>query len=257
MSINPQYFRKLLSALFILLGLTAKSQLTFNTGIHPSEYLSRITSKSITGIKNITYNSDDLNTVGYFSYQGGHFPLDSGILFATGDIRGLRGPNKVIDYFSFGPKRPGDEYLERLANDRTWDAAVLEFDFIASGDSLTIEYVFGSDEYDEFAPPHSIGFSDVFAFVLSGISTELSPINIATIPNSSTPVSVNSINKITNPDLFVYNGGANQQPAEPYFSDSTYIEFDGFTKPLKAIYPIECGETYHVKIAIADVHDAL
>ena len=37
---------------------------------------------------------------------------------------------------------------------------------------------------------------------------------------------------------------------------STYIQYDGFTTVIEARAEVQCGETYHLKMAIADVGDA-
>ena len=47
----------------------------------------------------------------------------------------------------------------------TYDVARLEFDFVADGDSISFDYVFGSDEYLTYV---NTQFNDIFAFFLSG-----------------------------------------------------------------------------------------
>ena len=43
----------------------------------------------------------------------------------------------------------------------------------------------------------------------------------------------------------------------PFSTDPQYIQFDGFTVPLTARALVQCGQTYHIKIAIADPGDAI
>ena len=41
----------------------------------------------------------------------------------------------------------------------------------------------------------------------------------------------------------------------PYNQSPQYIQYDGFTKVLEAVSAVQCGQTYHLIIAIADVGD--
>jgi hypothetical protein len=148
----------------------------------------------------------------------------------------------------------GDADLQALVVDPTYDASVLEFDFITVSDSAVFNFVFGSEEYNEFV---NSTFNDVFAFFISGPGiTGLQ--NIAMLPVfPPVPVSINNLN----------NGYS--IPATPasgpctncaYFQDNTLgtytTEYDGLTSILMAVAAnLQPGETYHLKIAIADVGD--
>ena len=49
----------------------------------------------------------------------------------------------------------GSGLLSSLINgSQTCNAAILEFDFVPYADTVKFKYVFGSDEYPEFAPPN-------------------------------------------------------------------------------------------------------
>jgi hypothetical protein len=124
---------------------------------------------------------------------------------------------------------------------QTTDACALEFDFYAEGaanDVVTSSfwYIFGSDEYEEFVFED---YNDVFGFFLDGN-------NIALIPGTSTPVSINNINFAINPEYYNDN-------VSPRFE----TEMDGFTKPLYVEFQIPANETHHIKLAIADAGDDL
>ena len=89
-----------------------------------------------------------------------------------------------------------DPDLDQLSTFNTNDAAVLEFDFIPTGDSLSFNYSFGSDEYNEYVCG---SVNDAFGFFLSGpgINGAYSnnAINLAIIPETDgTPVTINSVN---------------------------------------------------------------
>jgi hypothetical protein len=59
------------------------------------------------------------------------------------------------------PELIGESFAVSSVN----DGCVLEFDFVASGTAFTLEFVFGSDEYETLV---NTQFNDVFAFFLSG-----------------------------------------------------------------------------------------
>lgn len=132
------------------------------------------------------------------------------------------------------------------------DGCVLEFDFIAAGDSVSFNYVFGSDEYETYV---NTQYNDVFAFFLSGpgiTGPYDSPagfpggaVNIAGVPESdpNLPVTISSVNSQTNSAYYIDNQSNNG------------VCVNGYTQPFVAEYAIQCGETYHIKLAIADGTD--
>jgi gliding motility-associated-like protein len=127
----------------------------------------------------------------------------------------------------------------------------LEFDFIPYSDTVKFKYVFGSDEYPEFAPPNNSGYNDVFGFFISGPGiTGIQ--NIAKLPNNGSIVSINNVNAITNSTYYNFNGDGN---TAPYNSNPFYIQYDGFTDVLTAVSKVQCGQTYHLILAVADVGD--
>ncbi len=74
--------------------------------------------------------------------------------------------------------------------------------------------------------------------------------NIAQLPNSSTQVSVSTINHQKNSSFYVKNDGiTNKKLYEAW-------QFDGFSTVLTAKVDVTPGETYHLKLAIADQGDA-
>jgi hypothetical protein len=194
-------------------------------------------------ITNIKYTGDS-DGIGYFSGGDTTVCFESGIVLATGDVKNAIGPNKYPSTKTqFGTT--GDKDLNKLvAGNYTTDAAVLEFDFKPTSDTVRFEYIFASEEYPEYV---KAGFNDVFAFFLTGKNPEggeYENLNIALIPGTTTPVSIDNINSYTNKDYYTEN------------SSGKSIEYDGLTKSLTAQAIVVPGETYHIKIAICDVGDA-
>ncbi len=171
--------------------------------------------------------------------------FDRGFLMCTGNATTAFGPN-TIGEAGDDLYEGGDAELANLAgvNVATYDASVIEFDFIPSTDTVRFNYVFGSDEYMEFV---NSGYNDVFAFMLSGPGIP-GTVNIAQIPGTNTPVTIDNVNNFLNAQYYVDNEAASVG----------ICEYDGYTTPLEAIYTelIPC-ETYHIKIAIADVLDGI
>ena len=198
--------------------------------------------------------------IGWFNAINTPLGIDSGIVMACGDIYTL--DPIVGSSFPFLPNTVTDPDLLAVANSvpgligQTFsvssigDVAVLEFDFIPTSDSMEFRYAFGSQEY--FAWENS-SFNDVFGFFLSGPGIagpwDNGAINLAYIPNTNPqlPITVSSVNSVT---------PINQQ----YFVDNQsglniIADVKGFTTVLTAQALVQCGETYHIKLAIADGSD--
>ena len=206
------------------------------------QYISTILGGNCLSISNVTFTAGS-EAAGRFSNAQG-IGLNSGVLITTGKTSNVL--DSIVNNTGF-MGLPGDSDITSLAqaSESPWilsyDAAVLEFDFVSDvTDSVIIKYVFGSKEYPEFAPPNSGYFSDLFAFWVTDSSGARQ--NIATLPNG-VPVSINNINAITNTE---------------YYIEGNYqtIGYDGYTTVLFARFYAVAGQSYHLKIAIADVGDS-
>ena len=180
---------------------------------------------------------------GTFSGGTGIFGFESGIVLSTGNIASIIGPNTSHETTTV-VGTPGDTDLSAIINGTTFDAAVLEFDFECDDiDILTFQYVFSSEEYNEYV---NTQFNDVFAFFLNGE-------NIALIPGSITPVAINTVNcgsnglppTGSNCELFINNEIPN---------NTFNTEMDGFTVVFTATGTLKPGVN-KIKLAIADVAD--
>lgn len=173
-----------------------------------------------------------------------------------------------------------------------YNKAVLEFDFVPVKDMVQFRYVFSSEEYEAWACSE---YNDVFAWFVSGpgISGPYlnNAINIAYLPGSMDRVCINSVNSglmnsnndngpngffdpygpcldysnwQANAQYYRYNGGLwgnilqlpQAQLEAPYNADPYYIEHNGMTVVLTASAAVQCGQTYHMKMAIANVLDS-
>ena len=209
---------------------------------------------------NVTYQGETVQ-IGWFDAINTNLGIDSGIVMCTGDIYALDPvnsgaggfiPNTVIDpdlltVANSVPGMIGQSFSVSSIN----DVAVLEFDFIPTSDSLSFKYAFGSQEYFAY---ENTQYNDVFGFFLSGPGIAgpwaNGAVNLAIVPgtNPPLPITISSVNSVTpiNQQYFV-----NNQSGLSIIADA-----DGFTTVLTAEALVQCGATYHIKLAIADGSDS-
>ncbi len=180
-------------------------------------------------------------SIGYFTNGTPGLDFSSGIILSTGKATKAAGPNNSPATCT-NLSQPGDAMLTALINRSTYDAAILEFDFIPSNNTISFQYAFGSEEYEEY-----VGgvFNDIFAFIISGGPENYINRNIALVPGTNTPVSINNVNQIHNTEWY-YNNDNGQN-----------IQFDGMTRTLTAVAAVTPCETYHIRLAIADAADPI
>lgn len=242
--------------------------------------------QTLTGIGVTVFNASVNGTCptdarGKFNFFGPNdLGIDSGIVLTNGRVvttssNGPYGVNGQVGWFATTPfpvgssptgYAPGDPYLDSLllqggSLSTSNDACVLEFDFVPAGDTIKFDYVFGSEEYPEY---DCTGFNDVFGFFINGNGYPSGVNNIATIPGTTIPVAINSINNTSPPADGTSNpctDMGNGSPFNQYYVDNLgnggqQITYDGFTTVLTAIAGVTPCDTYHLKIAIADAGDA-
>lgn len=184
---------------------------------------------------------------GTFTNGGTNIGLDNGMVLCTGPVTILPGPNNLGGASGgFSAAITNDPDLATLASGNQHDLSRIEFDFRPTTPELTFDFVFGSEEYCEFVGQ---GFNDVFGFFISGPGIAGTQ-NIALIPATSTPVSIDNVSHITNSGYFVGNSatcGTITNPAE--------CQLDGWTSVFTATATVIPCQTYHIKLAIADVGD--
>ncbi|HVA60747.1 MAG TPA: FGLLP motif-containing membrane protein [Mycobacteriales bacterium] len=195
--------------------------------------------------------------------------FDGGIVLSTGTAIQLVGPNTTsITSTDFGLL--GDPDLDALAaanlppctptsslycpstTGLTHDAAVLEFDAIPAAGAKTVsfQYVFGSEEYPDFV---GSVYNDVFGFYVTDGGTQQRE-NCATIPGTTSPVSINTVNAGTNAGYFRDNP-ATQDATSGLYSSPYDVGLNGLTTVLTCTAPVTPGVSNHLKLAIADTSD--
>lgn len=218
----------------------ASAQLYIDTSYTPQEMVLDFFSNSCVTPSNIVYTGAP-GTYGFFDAGDTDLGVPAGIFLGSGFALDAIGPNDSGGSSGVAGS-DGDPDLQSIGGGLlSMDAAVLEMDILATGSQLDFSYVFGSEEYLEFV---NTGFNDVFAFFISGPGISGTE-NIAMVPNTSDPVSINTINDQSNSTYFVDNAGGMD------------LQFDGYTAELIASVTVTPFESYHVKIAISDIGDAI
>jgi hypothetical protein len=219
-----------------------KSQvLQVSSAITPEEMVEILIGSGL-DYSNVVFTGAD-SSRGSFWGGPGNIGVANGIILTSGDVDLAPGPNNGTGAGA-GNDTPGDPDLEMLApGGQSNDACVLEFDFVPFYEYVWFQFVFGSEEYTEYV---GSPFNDVFGFFISGpgISGPYSnnSKNIALIPGTEVPVSINNVNQDINPDYFILN-------------DSNFVQYDGFTTVLTAGSEVVPDQTYHIKLVIGDMVD--
>ncbi|MDP6908839.1 MAG: choice-of-anchor L domain-containing protein, partial [Flavobacteriales bacterium] len=222
----------------------AMAQLNVTTGQSAQQLAELIAGPGVV-VSNATITGDAI-AIGSFN-QGGTplgIGLTSGVIMASGDVLDAAGTGATFASTVVGSG--GDPYLAAQAGVTSNDAIVLQFDFIPNADYVQFQYVFGSEEYPEWV---CSSFNDMFAFTIQGVSVPMPQTNIALIPGTAIPVSINTVND--DPAC-----GGNYSAYYIDNSGNGQVAYDGITTVLIAESNVICGETYTLRLMLSDGGDS-
>jgi len=152
-------------------------------------------------IGNVKFKGYPLSTLSYTS-TGNILQLQKGLILSTGNSYNVAGYNNSHNQSStFGDilSPQTDPDLSAIVSGKLFDICSIEFDFVPMDNSIQFNYQFGSDEYPEYVDSP---YNDVFAFIVSdGNSSK----NIALIPGTGVPVSINTVNFKLNQEHYIDN----------------------------------------------------
>lgn len=223
--------------LLLVLPFSVFSQLSTSNSQTPYALVKNVLLGQGVVVSNIKFTGKRV-AIGSFDGSKSNIGLSGGIVMTTGFVTGSKGPVGPNNLENVGGSNGAAGYT--MLGDKTFDAAVLEFDFVPSADTVSFRYVFGSEEFKEFVGQE---FNDKFAFYISGFGIPGTK-NMALLPNGA-EVSINSVNQTRNSEYFIDNNGGGS------------VQYDGFTTVLTARSAVKCGRKYHLIIAIADVADRI
>ena len=159
-----RFFQAFSAALLLMVSLfgfvnETQAQLEVETGLTLEEYVNDILLGSGIQASNITYQGGT-NQLGYLTGGDDVFSISSGLVLSCDVAENLECPTDflacdgclgsgfsdpdLLDIANSVPGMIGESFSVNSVN----DGCVLEFDFVAAGDTVSFNYVFGSDEYE-------------------------------------------------------------------------------------------------------------
>lgn len=196
---------------------------------------------------------------GFFTGGQDIIGFDQGLIISSGFATAVTGPNTSDSTGGSGGAN-GDPQLDAMSGKTTRDAAILEFDFIPSSTQVSFDYVFGSEEYNEWV---NSAFNDVFAFWLNGI-------NVAVVPGTTEFVTINNVNNgygdpipcgggtsPANAAYYLDNAIGSATLCDPVGSATRFwgTQLDGLTVVFTVTATVTAGIINRIRFAIADATD--
>jgi hypothetical protein len=212
----------------------------------------------------------DPSSVGRFSGGSPFVDIGEGFIMTTGHAANLSGGagadsySQVTSSVSNDSQVPYYPELAALANSTDMhDLAVYTITFIPSGDTVSFKYVFASEEYPSYV---CSGFNDAFAFFLEGPDNNGVPVttNLAQIPGTDLPVSINSVNggiPGSHPTVSLafcndmLNGSLDYAQFFNTTPNGTFPTYNGYTDVFEAKAAVTPCQQYTMTLAIADFGD--
>lgn len=212
-----------------------------------------LTPNSCTNETNFQYSSKQ--SIGMFTSVNPNFPISQGVIIRNGLAKYSQGQYSGQN-LSSQINTNGDSYLQNISNTSgqttgITDVAFLQYDFVPISSTFSFDFLFASNEYGEY----QCGFSDVFAFVLTNLTTGIST-NLAVIPNTSIPVSVKNIRDSA------YNTSCLSQNTSFFASynvnnpSESAINMRGQTVLMTAFSEVIPNQNYRIRMAIGDYNDS-
>jgi len=193
------------------------------------------------------------NPSGTFVGTSSNIGIAGGVLLTSGDVINAVGPNIQSSITTDNQVTINDPDLMAIDPNAIYDVCILEFNALPTCNTLAFTYAFGSDEYPEFVG--SI-FNDAYGIFVTGTNPSgpnYTGYNMALIPSTTTPVSINNV-----------NNGISCPTSGPCLNCTYYVdncssgptvEYDGFTTPVTVTLNVVPCSSYHFKLAVADAGD--
>ncbi|MEY8098104.1 Hint domain-containing protein [Falsihalocynthiibacter sp. S25ZX9] len=220
--------------------MVAASELAIDTNASAIQMAEEIFGDGVT-VVGASYSGDSRSSgiyTGGDATADGVTPSDTGVILSTGRASGITrssgNANQSSNYTSSSDGENGNDDFDDLAGARTYDASYMNIDFIPTTDTLTMQFVFASDEFPEYS--NSI-YNDAIGVWING--------DVAPTVIGDANATVNTVNQANNINLFTSN-----------VSSEYNTEMDGFTVTLTLTMTVIPGEVNSIQIGIADVSDS-
>ncbi|MCG7572493.1 Hint domain-containing protein [Phaeobacter sp. CNT1-3] len=194
-------------------------------------------------VVNASYSGDRRSSGTYSdgdNVSDGVTPGDTGVILSTGRTSNFTRSSGSSNTNTSGSTSSNTRGVDNnadfnaAAGTRTYDAAFLDVAFIPTGDTMTIQFVFASEEYPEYV---SSLYQDFIGVWVNGEQVDL-----AIGDGDIDPLNINAGN---NESLFISN-----------LNDQYNTEMDGFTATMTLKMDVNVGDVNTLRIGIADVTDS-
>jgi len=233
----------------LVFSISASAQLNVSSSSNAATLAAKLVGPGVT-ITNATLNCPT-GAAGTFNAGPGvnEVGIREGVLLTSGNVSIAAHSNNVGNA-TVDNGAPGNAVLTALIPTYvTYDACMLEFDLESIGNQVSFEYVFASEEYEEY---YCTQFNDVFGFFVSGPNPgggAYTDRNIAIVPGTAnTPVSINNVG----PSSCM---GIDNHTLYQNMSGATTLQYDGKTKVLQAKIDLKPCKKYRFKLGVADAGD--
>ncbi|MDQ5767017.1 cadherin domain-containing protein [Thiothrix subterranea] len=241
--------------LMLFYGTLTQAAPAYNPNATPTDMTSLLDGPGLS-VNNLSIPRGVLQQYGVFSNGGDVWGVKSGVFLNTGNLGSIQAPNNGAAYSHNTKVQYLDLDLGKISANAKYDPAIIEFDITPQGDRLNFVFAFGSEEYPEYV---CSSFNDAFGLFVSGPGLTGTK-NAAFLPDTGEAIAVNNVNagkpganqngaacNLNNVTYFVDNGNG---------SGSTSTQLDGYTRPITAsLDGLTPGQSYHVKLALADAGD--
>lgn len=217
-------------------------ELTINNNASAIQMAQEIFGAGVT-VTDASYSGDRRSSGTYSNgdtISGDVTPGDTGVILSTGRTSNFTqssGSTNTNTSNSTSTNTRGvnnDSDFNAAAGTSTYDAAFMEVEFIPDGDTLTLQFVFSSEEYPEYVDSL---YQDFIGVWVNGSLVDLGI--------GDGDIDPNNINAGDNESLFISN-----------LNDEYNTEMDGFTATLTLKMNVNPDEVNTLKIGIADVTDS-
>ncbi len=222
--------------------MVAGTELTYDTSASAFQMAETIFGNGVT-VTGASYSGSSYSSAIYSNgdaVAGNVTPSDTGVILSTGSATRFTNNSTESNLSTQTSVNSGgangDSDFDAIAGTSTYDASFLTVDFIPDQDvdTMTMQFVFSSDEYPEYT--NSI-YNDMVGVWINGTHV---PLSIA-----SSGTAINSVNQNNNINL--YNDNT---------QDQFNTEMDGFTITMTLTIPLTPNAVNSIKIGIADVGDS-
>lgn len=233
----------------------AQAAPTYNTNASAADITGLLDGPGLS-VHNLSISRGVTQQYGIFADGADVWGVRNGVFLNTGNLGSVQAPNTGVSYSYNTKVQYLDPDLAKISVNAKYDPVIMEFDITPQGDRVNFVFAFGSEEYPEYVCSN---FNDAFGLFVSGPG--LSGVrNAAFMPDTGDAIAVNNVNagvrgvnadgaacNLNNAAYFVDNGNGGGSPT---------TQLDGYTRPITAsLGGLTAGQTYHVKLALADAGD--